>query len=80
MRKADVVCALLLLGGAVVVMTEGIRLGLYTERDEEEFRRQAELGRARVLGREPPFDRDWADWRPDPSWIPAELPAGWDRL
>jgi len=61
-------------------VTEGIRLGLYTERDEEEFRRQAERGRTRVVGREPPFDRDWADWRPDPSWTPAELPAGWDRL
>jgi hypothetical protein len=28
--------------------------------------------------REPPFDLDWEDWRPDPSWTPANLAPGWD--
>ncbi|MBV1848790.1 DUF402 domain-containing protein [Catellatospora tritici] len=22
----------------------------------------------------------WADWRPDPRWLPRQLPAGWDDL
>ena len=58
----------------------GIDLGLYAEADGMAFRREAERGVRRLLEREPPFDRDWTDWRPDPSWTPAELPAGWDRL
>jgi uncharacterized protein DUF402 len=29
---------------------------------------------------EPPFDANWPQWRPDPSWGRPELPAGWDRL
>jgi len=29
---------------------------------------------ARVLERRAPFDREWADWRPDPSWAEPELP------
>jgi uncharacterized protein len=31
-----------------------------------------------VLAGEPPFDRDWQDWRPDPRWPVPELPDGWD--
>ena len=27
---------------------------------------------------EPPFDEPWPEWRPDPSWAPPSLPAGWD--
>ena len=28
--------------------------------------------------RQPPFDVDWEDWRPDPTWPAPELPPGWD--
>ena len=62
------------------VVAEGIRLGVYDERDATAFRRQAELGRSRVMEREPPFDRDWSEWRPDPAWSVPVLPPGWDRL
>jgi hypothetical protein len=31
-----------------------------------------------VLAGEPPFDRDWKDWRPDPGWPFPQLPEGWD--
>jgi hypothetical protein len=61
------------------VVAEGIGLGAYTQRDAETFRREAERGLRRVLEREPPFDREWAGWRPDPSWARPELPDGWDR-
>jgi hypothetical protein len=62
------------------VVAEGIRLGAYTPEEAAGFRREAERGLRRVLDREPPFDREWAGWRPDPSWGPPELPAGWDRI
>lgn len=58
----------------------GIELGVYTEADAEAFRREGERGMRRVLDREPPFDREWADWRPDPAWPVPELPEGWDRV
>lgn len=61
-------------------VAEGIRLGAYTEEQAAAFRREAERGLGRILGREPPFDRDWWSWRPDPSWPTPELPEGWDRL
>jgi hypothetical protein len=25
-----------------------------------------------------PFPTGWEDWRPDPAWVPAGLPARWD--
>ena len=53
-------------------------LGLYEAGDLERFRREGARGRDRVLEREPPFDREWVDWRPDPSWAIPSLPAGWD--
>jgi hypothetical protein len=58
----------------------GIAIGAYTAEQEAAFRREGERGLARVLGREPPFDREWDAWRPDPSWAPPRLPDGWDRL
>jgi len=57
-----------------------IGLGMFTAEQANGFRTEGERAVARLVGREPPFDRDWTDWRPDPSWIPAELPAAWDRL
>jgi hypothetical protein len=27
-----------------------------------------------------PFAKNWADWRPDSSWLTPSLPADWDRV
>lgn len=27
-----------------------------------------------------PFDGSWLDWRPDPNWIPSQLPENWDKI
>jgi hypothetical protein len=59
-------------------VAEGVRLGLYTEADVEAFKREAERGLRRILDREPPFDRDWSSWRPDPEWPTPDLPHGWE--
>jgi hypothetical protein len=59
-------------------VADGVRLGVYTNDDVRAFRREGERGIRRILDREPPFDRDWGDWRPDPSWPVPTLPEGWD--
>jgi hypothetical protein len=61
-------------------VAEGIRLGAYTPDDAAAFRREAERGLRRLFDREPPFDREWSDWRPDPAWPFPELPQGWQRV
>jgi hypothetical protein len=44
------------------------------------MRADGERAVRRILDREPPFDRDWTTWRPDPSWPVPILPEGWDRV
>jgi hypothetical protein len=56
-----------------------VELGLYAPDDVERMRSEAARGRDRLLGREPPFDREWLDWRPDPAWPVPQLPPGWDE-
>ena len=48
--------------------------------DEPRLRADGERAVRRILDREPPFDRDWTAWRPDPSWPIPVLPDGWDRV
>lgn len=59
---------------------EAIRLGLLDAAREPELRADAQAAVRRISGREPPFDRDWTTWRPDPSWRVPELPEGWERV
>jgi hypothetical protein len=61
-------------------LAEAIRLGVIAAEDEPRLRAEGERAVQRILEREPPFDRDWTTWRPDPSWPLPELPHGWDRI
>lgn len=61
-------------------LEEAVALGLFTAAEAAAFRIEGERAVTRILDREPPFDRDWAGWRPDPSWPAPSLPAGWDRV
>jgi uncharacterized protein DUF402 len=61
-------------------LREAIARGLFTEHQAAHVRRAGERGIEHVLLREPPFDRDWEDWRPDPAWGRPLLPVGWDSL
>lgn len=60
-------------------LDEAVGRGLFTRDDVATFRRDGERAVEKLVKRESPFDRDWTDWRPDPSWTAPELPAGWDR-
>jgi predicted RNA-binding protein associated with RNAse of E/G family len=60
-------------------LEEAVRLGILSAEETVALRREGERAAHRVLEREPPFDRDWASWRPDPAWRVPTLPEGWDR-
>ena len=61
-------------------LEQAIAHGLFTEDDVMWFRHWGERAVERVILREPPFDRDWEAWEPDPAWREPELPMGWDLL
>jgi hypothetical protein len=61
-------------------LLEDVRLGNYTQDEAATFRAEGERGVRRIVDRDPPLDRDWSTWRPDPAWPPPTLPFGWDRL
>jgi hypothetical protein len=61
-------------------LAAAIRDGLFTVDEAADFRVWGERARDRILAGEPPFDRDWTGWRPDPAWPIPELPDGWDRV
>ena len=48
--------------------------GLFTAEEAEGFRAAGERAVEQILLREPPFDEDWEDWRPDPAWGTPALP------
>ena len=59
-------------------LAEAVALGIYTEDDARLFRTAGERALQHVMDAEPPFDRDWSGWRPDPAWPLPELRPGWD--
>jgi hypothetical protein len=56
----------------------GIAGGWYTHSQLADLKAYGETVMRDVAARKPPFDHPWDDWRPDPSWGPVALPAGWD--
>jgi hypothetical protein len=60
-------------------LVHAIALGLFSEQDAAWFRHWGERAVEHVLLGQPPFDREWTGWRPDPAWPRPELPHGWDR-
>jgi hypothetical protein len=61
-------------------LEEAVASGLFTEEDAAWFRYWGERAVEHVLLREPPFDRDWSAWRPDPAWDAPTLPEDWDLV
>jgi len=60
-------------------LAEAVANSLFTPDDAERFHADGERAVERIVRGEPPFDRDWTAWRPDPSWPVPTLPAGWER-
>jgi len=59
-------------------LADAVGRGLFTAEEADWFHFWGERAVEHVLLREPPFDRDWSDWRPDPAWEGADLPSNWD--
>ena len=55
-------------------LAEAVRRGLFTPEQASTFRSWGERAVRHVVDGEPPFDRDWSTWRPDPFWRRPELP------
>ncbi len=51
-------------------LAEAVARGLVSEAHAQGIRWAGERAIEHVLLREPPFDLDWEDWRPDPAWEP----------
>lgn len=60
-------------------LAHAVANGLFTPADAERFRADGERAVDRIRRGEPPFDRDWTSWHPDPAWPTPGLPEGWDR-
>jgi uncharacterized protein len=60
-------------------LAEAVAAGIFSPEEAAQFRRDGEGAVRHLIDREPPFDREWSDWRPDPDWGAPVLPAGWDR-
>lgn len=56
-------------------LTEAVERGMLTEGQSHDVRWAGERAVEQVLLGEPPFDLDWAAWRPDPAWGPLDLDA-----
>lgn len=61
-------------------LAEAVEDGLFTPAEAADFRAWGERAVERILSSEPPFDRNWDGWRPDPGWGVPELPDGWDLV
>lgn len=61
-------------------LAEAIRRGVLSAEEEPRLRAEGERAVRRIIEHEPPFDRDWTEWRPDPAWPVPELPEGWERV
>ena len=57
-------------------LDEAVARGLLTEAEAFNVRRAGERAIEHVLMHEPPFDLDWASWRPDPAWGPLDVAEG----
>jgi protein associated with RNAse G/E len=59
-------------------LQEAVDRSVFSPDDAEWFHHWGERAVEHVLLGEPPFDRDWGGWRPEPSWEIPKLPKGWD--
>lgn len=60
-------------------LAEAVDRGLFSVEEAAVFRLWGDRARERILAGQPPFDRDWEGWQPDPAWTSPQLPQGWDR-
>jgi hypothetical protein len=61
-------------------LAEAVARGVYKPEEADEIRHAGEAALKRFLSRNPPWDRDWEAWSPDPNWAVPQLTPGWDAV
>ena len=55
--------------------------GHFTPEQVSDLYRRGQDALQLILRNEPPFDRAWESWSPDPAWLATfELPSGWEKI
>ena len=55
--------------------------GIFTGEQASNLYQRGERALETLLANEPPFDKDWENWCPDPAWqAPFDLPQGWEHV
>lgn len=55
--------------------------GLFTAAQVQDLYQRGDRALQMILNNDPPFDRGWEIWKPDPAWLATfDLPEGWDRV
>lgn len=55
--------------------------GIFTLEQVSDLFRRGESALQLILENEPPFDRAWETWRPDPAWLETfDFPHGWKQI
>ena len=57
-----------------------IEQGRFTAAEAAAIREDGERAVESIRRAEPPFDRDWSGWRPDPAWPTPALPETWNAF
>jgi len=56
-------------------------MGIFTKEQVNGLYKLGEHALQAILANAPPFDGDWENWEPDPSWrVPLDLPQGWEQV
>jgi hypothetical protein len=62
-------------------VSEAQARGIFTAKQANELYQLGERAVQSLLANEPPFDRGWENWKPNPAWrVPLELPSGWEQV
>jgi len=55
--------------------------GIFTAKQVRELYQRGERIIQSMLNNEAPFDNNWENWKPDPTWRkPLGLPLGWEQV
>ncbi len=56
-------------------------LGILSAEQVSKLFQRGERAIQSIQANEPPFDRNWENWEPEPTWrIPLDFPQGWEQV
>jgi Protein of unknown function (DUF402) len=61
-------------------LAEAVENGVFSPTEVDAIRREGERVIGLIEADTPPFDPEWATWRPDPAWPVPTLRRGWNEV